>query len=91
MNKKDLVKNVADLSGLTSTDATKAVSALMETIANTLKEGDDVNLVGFLKFSRRRRDARVGRNPKTGAQIEIPAAWVVKVSIGKLLKDTINS
>jgi DNA-binding protein HU-beta len=91
MNKKDLVKNVAELSGLSVVDSTKAVTALMDTIADTLKKGDDVNLVGFLKLTKKKREARVGRNPKTGDKIEIPSAWVVKVTIGKILKDIINS
>ena len=91
MNKKDLVNEMARLSGLTVTDSGKALTALIDTVSATLKQGDEVNLVGFLKLAKRKREARVGRNPKTGEQIQIPAAWVVKVSVGKLLKDIINT
>ena len=91
MNKKDLVNEMARLSGLTVTDSGKALTALIDTVSTTLKQGDEVNLVGFLKLAKRKREARVGRNPKTGEQIQIPAAWVVKVSVGKLLKDIINT
>ena len=90
MNKKELIKNVARQSGLSAADTAKAVSALIETITDALRGGEEVNLVGFVKFSRRRRNARLGRNPKTGAQITIPAAWVVKVAVGKLLKEQVN-
>lgn len=90
MNKKDFVRNVADISGLSVADSTKAVTAVMDTIADTLKKGEDVNFAGFLKLTKKKREARVGRNPKTGDQINIPAAWVVKVTVGKILKDIIN-
>ena len=90
MNKKELIKAIADQSGLSLTDAAKAVGAFIDTVTDTLNQGDEVNLVGFLKLTRRRRDARTGRNPKTGEQIQIPAAWVVKVAVGKLLKDRVN-
>ena len=90
MNKKELIKSVAQTSGLTTTDAAKAVTAMIDTISDTLHAGEEVNLVGFLKLARRRRDARTGRNPKTGTEITIPAAWVVKVTVGKLLKEKVN-
>ena len=90
MNKKDLVKQVAEQANLSMTDAGNSVNAMIEAMTSTLANGDEVNLAGFMKLSRRRREARVGRNPKTGEQIEIAAAWVVKVVIGKMLKDSVN-
>jgi DNA-binding protein HU-beta len=91
MNKADLVSSVAEIAGLTKADADKAVDAVFAAITNTLKEGDDVRLVGFGSFSVSSRPAREGKNPRTGEKITIPASKAPKFSVGKGLKDAVNS
>ena len=90
MNKGELIEAVAAAADLTKADATKAVEAVLETITRTLKRGDQVALVGFGSFSVKSRAARQGRNPKTGATIEIPASRVPGFKAGKALKDAVN-
>jgi DNA-binding protein HU-beta len=90
MNKGELIEAVAAAADLTKADATKAVEAVLETITRTLKKGDQVALVGFGSFSVKSRAARQGRNPKTGATIEIPASRVPGFKAGKALKDAVN-
>jgi len=91
MNKNELVAAVADKSGLAKGDAAKAVEAVFETISGELKNGGDVRLVGFGNFTVSHREASVGRNPSTGAEVQIAARNVPKFSAGKGLKDTVNS
>jgi len=90
MNKSDLVGNVAELSGLSKSDADKAVDAVFAAITGALKSGDDVRLVGFGNFSVTDRPAREGRNPRTGESLTIAAGKAPKFSAGKALKDTVN-
>ncbi len=90
MNKNDLVAHVADSVGLSKTDATKAVDAVLEGIADSLKKGDEVRLVGFGTFAVTERAASEGRNPRTGAKIAIPASKQPKFKPGKTLKDVLN-
>lgn len=90
MNKNELVSAVADAAGLSKGDAQSAIEAVFDTITNELKKGGDVRLVGFGNFSMSRREASVGRNPQTGAPVNIPARNVPKFSAGKGLKDAIN-
>ena len=90
MNKNDLIASVADGSGLSKADAGKAVDAVFDSIANSLKEGTPVRLVGFGTFSVTRRQASQGRNPRTGEPIQIPASNQPKFKAGKGLKDTVN-
>ena len=90
MNKQDLVNAIAEKSGVTKTDADKAVDAVFDAIAAALKSGDDVRLVGFGSFSVSDRPAREGRNPRTGEKITVAAAKVPKFIAGKVLKDTVN-
>jgi len=90
MNKGELIEAVAAAADLTKADATKAVEAVLETITRTLKKGDQVALVGFGSFSVKSRAARQGRNPKTGATIDIPASRVPGFKAGKALKDAVN-
>ena len=90
MNKQDLVNAIAEKSGVTKTDADKAVDAVVDAIAAALKSGDDVRLVGFGSFSVSDRPAREGRNPRTGEKITVAAAKVPKFSAGKVLKDMVN-
>lgn len=90
MNKNDLVAAVADDSGLTKSDAMRAVDSVFDSITNALKSGSEVRLVGFGTFSISNRKASVGRNPRTGEQIQIPASKQPKFKAGKGLKDAVN-
>ncbi|AWK87186.1 HU family DNA-binding protein [Azospirillum thermophilum] len=90
MNKNDLVTHVADASGLSKADATKAVDAVFEGISDSLKKGDEVRLVGFGTFAVAERAASEGRNPRTGEKITIPASKLPKFKPGKTLKDALN-
>ncbi len=89
-NKNDLIGVVADKTGLTKTQAADAVDAVFDAITASLKAGDEVRLVGFGTFAVSRREASVGRNPATGAEIQIPASNQAKFKPGKGLKDAIN-
>ena len=90
MNKTEFVSAVADAAELSKTDAAKAVDAMIDVITNTLKSGDAVTLVGFGTFQVRARAARVGRNPQTKAEIQIPASNNPAFKAGKALKDAVN-
>ncbi len=90
MNKNDLVANVASTTGLSKSDATSAVDAVFDSIASALKGGSEVRLVGFGTFSVSHRAASTGRNPQTGATIQIPASNQPKFKPGKALKDAVN-
>ena len=90
MNKNELVAAVAEKSGISKEDATSAVEAVFETITGELKNGGDVRLIGFGNFTVSRRKASKGRNPKTGAEVDIPARNVPKFSAGKGLKLVLN-
>lgn len=90
MNKNDLVAAVADESGLSKSDAARAVDSVFDSITSALKSGGEVRLVGFGTFSITNRKASVGRNPRTGEQIQIPASKQPKFKAGKGLKDAVN-
>jgi len=90
MNKNDLVAHVADSASITKGDASKAVDAVFEGITATLKGGGSVALVGFGSFSLTARAARVGRNPKTGEEIQIAASKAPTFKAGKGLKDAVS-
>ncbi|MFP3387665.1 HU family DNA-binding protein [Brevibacillus sp. SIMBA_040] len=90
MNKTDLVAKVAEQAELTKKDATSAVDAVLDAIAETLKAGDKVSLIGFGNFEVRERAARKGRNPQTGEDIEIAASKVPAFKPGKELKDAVK-
>ncbi|MGG4434587.1 HU family DNA-binding protein [Priestia megaterium] len=90
MNKTELVNVVATETGLTKTDAGKAVNAVLEAITETLSEGGKVQLVGFGTFETRDRAARVGRSPKTGEEIQIPAKKAPAFKAGKALKEAVS-
>jgi len=91
MNKNELVSAVAEKAGLTKADAASAVDAVFETVQGELKAGGDIRLAGFGSFTVSRREASKGRNPSTGAEVDIPARNVPKISAGKGLKDAVNS
>lgn len=90
MNKTELVTRVAETTELTKKDATKAVDAILDAIADTLKAGDKVSLIGFGNFEVRERAARKGRNPQTGEEIEIAASKMPAFKPGKELKDSVK-
>jgi DNA-binding protein HU-beta len=90
MNKSELIEAVSDAADLSKSDATKAVEGVIEAITNSLKNGDQVTLVGFGTFLVRDRAARTGRNPRTGEAIQIAAAKVPGFKAGKALKDAVN-
>ena len=87
MNKTELVAAIAEKAELSKKDAEKALKAFTETVAEQLKNGDKIQLVGFGTFE----VARTGQNPQTGKAIEIPASKAPKFKAGKALKDTVNS
>ena len=90
MNKNDLVASVADSSGLSKADAGKAVDSVLDNITSALQGGNEIRLVGFGTFSVAQRKATTGRNPQTGATIQIPASKQPKFKAGKALKDAVN-
>ncbi len=90
MNKNDLIAAVADASGLTRNDATKAVEGVFDAITGALKKGDEVRLVGFGTFAVAKRKASTGRNPRTGETMQIKASSAPKFKAGKGLKDAVN-
>jgi len=90
MNKGDLIEKVADAAGLTKGQATDAVNGVFDAIQSTLKGGDKAAFVGFGTFSTNMRKAREGRNPLTGATIQIKAKNQVKFKPGKALSESVN-
>ena len=90
MNKTELVANVAEKAGLTKKDAEKAVNALFSSVEEALVANDKVQMIGFGTFEVKERAARTGRNPQTGAEIEIPASKNPVFKAGKALKDAVN-
>ena len=91
MNKTELVAAMADAAGLSKKDAEKALKAFTEVVAETLKKGDKIQLVGFGTFEVAERAAREGRNPQTGETMKIAASKAPKFKAGKALKDDINN
>ena len=89
MNKADLVAAVAEKTGISKKDSEKAVNAAFDAITAALVAGDKVQLVGFGAFETKERSARVGRNPKTKEEIQIPASRVLAFKAGKALKDAV--
>ncbi|MGE5373091.1 MAG: HU family DNA-binding protein [Solirubrobacterales bacterium] len=89
MNKTDLIGEVAAKAQMTKKDAEKVIGALFETIEETLKNGEKIQLVGFGTFEARERKARAGRNPQTGQEISIPATRVPAFKAGKAFKDAL--
>ncbi len=90
MNKSDLITAIADASGLTKADAGRALDATTGAITGALASGDNVAITGFGSFLVRDRAARTGRNPQTGAAIQIKASKVPAFKAGKLLKESVN-
>ncbi len=89
MNKAELVAAVAEKTALSKKDSEKAVNAAFEVISAALAAGGKVQLVGFGAFETKERNARVGRNPRTKEEIEIPASRVPAFKAGKALKEAV--
>ena len=91
MNKTELVAAIAEKAGLSKKDAEGAVKAFTDTVAEQLKAGEKIQLVGFGTFEVAERAARTGKNPQTGEAIKIPASKAPKFKAGKGLKDVVNT
>ena len=89
MNKAELISAVAEKTGLSKKDSEKAINATFETITTSMEAGEKVQLVGFGVFDVKERGVRMGRNPKTKEEIEIPASRVPSFKAGKALKDAV--
>jgi DNA-binding protein HU-beta len=90
MTKADLIESVAAKLDLPKGQAERAVNLVFEDIVKALRNGDKVNISGFGTFAVSEREARTGRNPKTGESIEIPASKSAKFKAGKSLKDELK-
>lgn len=90
VNKSELIDAIAEAADLPKASAAKALEAVINTVSNSLKGGEQVVLVGFGTFSVKDRPARTGRNPQTGQPIEIAAARIPNFKAGKALKDAVN-
>ena len=91
MNKTELVAAIAEKAGLSKKDAEGAVKAFTDTVAEQLKAGEKIQLVGFGTFEVAERAARTGKNPRTGEAIQIAASKVPAFKAGKALKDVVNN
>jgi DNA-binding protein HU-beta len=89
MNKSELIDAIASKADVTKKDADEILSALIDTIIDSVSSGDKVTLVGFGTFEARQRQAREGRNPSTGKPIQIPATTVPAFSAGKAFKEKV--
>ncbi|MBD1371632.1 HU family DNA-binding protein [Hazenella sp. IB182357] len=90
MNKTELINQVAEATEMTKKDASRSVEAVLDAITDALKQGDKVQLIGFGNFEVKERQARKGRNPQTGEEIDIPASKVPSFKAGKQLKEEVN-
>jgi len=90
LNKTELIGEVAAKAGMTKKDTEKVINAFCSTVEEALKEGNKVQLIGFGTFEVRDRQARKGRNPQTGAEIDIPATRIPAFKSGKALKDAME-
>lgn len=90
MNKEELVKEIAKKAKVSQKEAAEVLAATLETIEKTVAKGKKITLVGFGTFEARKRAARTGRNPQTGAEIKIPAKTIPAFSAGKRFKDLVK-
>ena len=89
MNKGDLVDSISAETGLSKKDVGRVIDGMVENITYAMAQGEKVTLVGFGSFETKNRHERIGRNPKTGDTMTIPAAKVPRFSAGKVLKQKI--
>ena len=90
MNKKEMIERLAQKTDMTKTDSQKALEGVLDVVFEELRSGNSVSLTGFGTFTVAERKPRTGRNPQTGAEINIPAAKVPKFKPGKKLKDAVS-
>jgi DNA-binding protein HU-beta len=90
MNKSKLIDVIAEAANVSKTVAAKTLDSLLASMTQALTKGEDITLIGFGSFTVRERKARTGRNPKTGAILQIAASRVVGFKAGKTLKDTMQ-
>ena len=90
MNKSELIEHISQQADISKAGASRALEAAIDAITEALKNGDSVSLVGFGTFVATEREARTGRNPRTGVAIKIAKAKVPKFRPGKALKDALN-
>ena len=90
MSKSELIDTIASEAGISTADAARALNATTDAIINAMSSGDSVQLTGFGSFMVRDRAARIGRNPQTGATIQIKASKVAAFKAGKALKEAVN-
>ena len=90
MNKAEMIDQIAEAADISKASAGRALDAMLDAITNSLQQADPVSLVGFGTFVVRERAARTGRNPQTGAEIQIAAAKVPAFKPGKALKEALN-
>ena len=90
MNKEELVQEISKKASVTQKEAAEVLSALIETVQKTVSKGKKVTLVGFGTFESRKRAARIGRNPQTGAELKIAASITPAFKPGKALKEKVN-
>jgi DNA-binding protein HU-beta len=90
MNKAELIEKIASDADISKASAERALNATIEQVIKVVTKGNDVQLIGFGTFKSGKRAARVGRNPQTGAEIQIPASKTVKFTAGKAFKDSVN-
>jgi DNA-binding protein HU-beta len=90
MNKTEFITALAEKTGMKKTEAEKAVKGFTELVAETLRDGEKVSLVGFGTFEVLEREAREGRNPRTGKTMTIPASKAPKFKAGRGLKEAVN-
>lgn len=90
MNKSDVIEHIAQQADISKASAGRALEAVLDAVRSSLQKGEEVAIVGFGTFSVTEREARTGRNPRTGEALEIAAAKVPKFRPGKGLRDAIN-
>lgn len=90
MTKTDLVNSIAEKTGLTKADASRALEAMMESIEEGLKKEGKVTITGFCTFASKAKAATTARNPRTGKTVEVPAKTVVTIKAGSKLKEALN-
>ena len=90
MNKSDLIKSLAEFSGLTLRKAEEIVDTIFDTMTQALKDGDRIEIRGFGSFTVKEYKGYVGRNPKTGEKIEVDTKWLPFFKVGKELRESLN-
>ena len=90
MSKTDLVNYIAEETGLTKADSSRALEAMMGGVVKGLKESGKVTITGFCTFAAKKKEAKNGRNPRTGEVVKIPARVAATIKAGSKLKDALN-